>query len=261
MIDIQGKIKDPKDKTPFVVVCFQECERMNTLLGEIKRSLEDLRLGLTGALNVTDAMEALQRSLIFNKVPASWEKEAYPSRKNLGLWFNELIERCAQLDKWSAELVTPLSLCISHLFNPMSFLTAIMQITSREKILPLDNMSLQTNVTLFKTAEEVQAYPENGAYIHGLILEGAAWEHGAPGQEGYLIEQRPKELHPRLPVVNVVSVELKDKKVLGQYDCPVYYTTLRGATYIFKANLNMESEDSDPSKWILSGTCLLLADD
>ena len=33
MLDIQGKIKDPKDKTPFVVVCFQECERMNTLLG------------------------------------------------------------------------------------------------------------------------------------------------------------------------------------------------------------------------------------
>ena len=143
----------------------------------------------------------------------------------------------------------------------MSFLTAIMQTTSREKILPLDNMSLQTNVTLMKTAEEVQAYPENGAYVHGFILEGAAWEHGAPGQEGYLIEQKPKELHPRLPVVNVISVELKNKKVLGQYDCPVYYTTLRGATFIFKANLNMESEDSDPSKWILSGTCLLLADD
>lgn len=112
-----------------------------------------MRLGLTGALNITDAMEALQRSLTFNKVPASWEKEAYPSRKNLGLWFNELIERCAQLDKWSAELVTPYTLCISHLFNPMSFLTAIMQTTSREKILPLDNMSLQTNVSLMKTAE------------------------------------------------------------------------------------------------------------
>jgi dynein heavy chain len=84
---------------------------------------------------------------------------------------------------------------------------------------------------------------------------------GAPGQDGYLIEQRPKELHPRLPVVNVTSPLLKDKKVLGQYDCPVYYTTLRGATFIFRANLNMESEDSDPNKWILSGTCLLLSDD
>jgi len=32
MLDISNKIKDPKDKTPYVVVCLQECERMNTLL-------------------------------------------------------------------------------------------------------------------------------------------------------------------------------------------------------------------------------------
>ena len=177
------------------------------------------------------------------------------------MWFNELIERCAQLEEWSSTLETPKSLFISLLFNPMSFLTAIMQNTSREKVLPLDNMSLQTNVTLFKGPEEVPGPAENGAYVHGFVLEGAAWELGAPGQDGYLIEQRPKELHPRLPVVNIVSVPLKEKKVLGQYNCPCYYTTLRGPTYIFPANLNMESEDSDPNKWILSGTCLLLSDD
>lgn len=57
----------------------------------------------------------------------------------------------------------------------MSFLTAIMQTTSREKVLPLDSMSLQTNVTLYKGFEEVPGPAENGAYIHGLILEGAAW--------------------------------------------------------------------------------------
>jgi len=130
-LDVVARIKDPKDKTPFVVVCLQEVERMNTLLSMIKSSLEDLRLGLTGALNVTDAMENLQRSLSFNKVPTTWEAVAYPSRKNLAMWFNELIDRCGQLEKWSAELITPKSLCISYLFNPMSFLTAIMQITSR----------------------------------------------------------------------------------------------------------------------------------
>jgi len=32
---------------------------MNILLSEIKNSLEDLRLGLTGALNMSDAMENL----------------------------------------------------------------------------------------------------------------------------------------------------------------------------------------------------------
>ena len=172
MLDITGKIKE---KTPFIVVCLQECERMNILLQEIKKTLEDLRLGLTGALNITDAMENLQRSLSYNKVPASWETCAYPSRKNLVMWFNELIERCAQLEEWSTTLETPKSLFLSYLFNPMSFLTAIMQNTSREKTLPLDSMSLQTNVTLFKGPEEVPGPAENGAYVHGFVLEGAAW--------------------------------------------------------------------------------------
>jgi hypothetical protein len=44
---------------------------MSLLLAEIKRTLDDFRLGLTGALNMTDAMESLQKSLQYNKIPAS----------------------------------------------------------------------------------------------------------------------------------------------------------------------------------------------
>jgi dynein heavy chain len=36
---------------------------------------------------------------------------------------------------------------------------------------------------------------------------------------------------------------------------------MRGPTYVFTANLNMENEDSDPNKWVLTGTCLLMSDD
>lgn len=35
-----------KEKTPYVVVAFQECERMNFLMHEIRRSLKELDLGL-----------------------------------------------------------------------------------------------------------------------------------------------------------------------------------------------------------------------
>lgn len=67
---------------------------MNVLLSEIKRTLEDLRLGLTGALNMTDDMEDLQKSLMFNKVSPKWEANAYPSKKSLINWYTDLIERC-----------------------------------------------------------------------------------------------------------------------------------------------------------------------
>jgi dynein heavy chain len=154
---------------------------MNILLGEIRKSLEDLRLGLTGALNITDSMEALGRALQFNRVPETWEKYAYFSKKGLALWYPDMIERVIQLQLWTQELETPMTLCISHLFNPMSFLTAIMQKTARDQELPLDDMVLQTNVTAIRSPEEVNAYPESGAYIHGLYLEGAAWELGGQG--------------------------------------------------------------------------------
>lgn len=48
-----------KERTPFIVVCLQECERMNILTGTIKKSLQDLEMGLLGQLNMTDEMESL----------------------------------------------------------------------------------------------------------------------------------------------------------------------------------------------------------
>lgn len=41
--DMMGKVEE---RTPYVVVSFQECERMNVLMNEIRRSLKELHLGL-----------------------------------------------------------------------------------------------------------------------------------------------------------------------------------------------------------------------
>jgi dynein heavy chain len=35
-----------EEKTPYTIVAIQECERMNTLTEEIRRSLKELNLGL-----------------------------------------------------------------------------------------------------------------------------------------------------------------------------------------------------------------------
>lgn len=54
--DILDKVPEPfntldmmnrvEERTPYVIVSFQECQRMNVLMNEIRRSLKELQLGL-----------------------------------------------------------------------------------------------------------------------------------------------------------------------------------------------------------------------
>jgi dynein heavy chain, axonemal len=90
---------------------------------------------------MTDTMDGLARSLALNKVPDNWTKVAYFSKKPLISWFADLIDRITQLQTWTSEMYMPKSLWIAGLFNPMSFLTAIMQATARLKNLPLDDVN------------------------------------------------------------------------------------------------------------------------
>jgi len=135
-----------KGRTPYVVVCLQESERMNVLLKEIRKSLQDLDAGLKGTLNMTEAMEKLAGALSLNNVPHNWFKVAYHSNKSLLVWLDDLNRRVQQFADWSAEFETPNVVWLSGLFNPMSYLTAIMQVTARKDMLPLDDMCLKTEV-------------------------------------------------------------------------------------------------------------------
>ena len=65
MAEIMQKVEE---RTPYVIVAFQECERMNNLMKEMKRSLRELDLGLKGELTISSDMEDLSNSLFFDQV-------------------------------------------------------------------------------------------------------------------------------------------------------------------------------------------------
>jgi dynein heavy chain len=272
---------------PYVLVAMQECERMNALLSEIRRTLIELQKGLDGQLNITEAMEDLSQALSINQVPGrnpfhktSWEALAWPSRKSLMTWFQDLLQRYTQLETWSSSLVTPLSLWLPGLFNPMAFLTAIMQVVARRTSLPLDNMAIETHITNIVDYQDVTDYPDAGLLVHGLMMEGARWRYLEESQlvdpykegvldcAGYIADSRLKELLQVLPVIYLKAVEVqphwepssvgylrKDPKI---YEAPIYNTTFRGPTYITLATLRT----LDPvEKWILAGVSLILQSD
>lgn len=259
-----GAIKKKKDNLqPYDIVAIQESERLNMILSSCMKTLEELEKGLNGELNITDDMEALASSLRYNKLPVVWDNAAgYPSKKSLSFWFLDLLKRHDQMKDWTEALKLPRCVYINLLCNPMSFITAVKQVTARLKTLALDNLDIMTDVTVFSEVDMLKDYPTNGVYIYGMFVQGAKWEEGNGEQNsGYLTEMQPKELDPKIPVMNVYSVPLSEKNTVGYYECPVYYTTARGATYIFTSYLKMENEETSDLIWILSGVALILSTD
>jgi len=70
---------------------------------------------------------------------------------------------------------------------------------------------------------------------------------------------QPKILMPELPVVHVTAVNRTDLVRDGFYECPVYVTTMRGATYVFTALLKMESDEFDAKLWVLAGVAMIMS--
>ena len=102
-------------------------------------------------------MEELGNALFLDSVPDSWSARAYPSLFPLGLWFADLGLRIKELEGWSTDFQLPFAVWLAGLFNPQSFLTAIMQQMARKNEWPLDKMALQVCAKFFDTLSIMMA--------------------------------------------------------------------------------------------------------
>jgi dynein heavy chain len=290
MVKIGERVKPLLKETegPYSLLLVQELTRMNTLLGYIRKSLLDLQKGMNGELNMSQAMDDLKHAISIEQVPGrnpfhktSWEKLAWWSQKALASWFHELERRNLQLESWVNALALPTCMWFSGLFNPMAFLTAVMQVTGRRQGYPLDQMCCESHVSTYQNIEKADYYPQDGAFVHGIFLEGARWgayyeEDEADGDQdlyeisgvpcgGHLCESRLKQLLPLMPVMYFKAVIVRDtweptnvgymRHNPTVYDTPLYVTTFRGPTYTSLCTL----KSVDPTwKWTLAGVALIL---
>ncbi|KAK3254170.1 Dynein beta chain, flagellar outer arm [Cymbomonas tetramitiformis] len=248
MEDIRSKIDEVP--TPYQMVAIQETERMNILLTEMKRSLAELDLGLKGDLTMSGPMELIMGALANDSVPGGWAKLAYPSLRPLASWMINLLARVQQLTDWTADLSLLKVTWISGLFNPQSFLTAVMQTTARRNDWPLDKTMIITEVTK-KQIDQIEQPSRDGAFIHGLTLEGCRWDEKA----GVLDDSRPKELFVSLPVMLIRAVTADKAELKDAYRTPVYKTERRFREEVFTAQLKSKHGEI---KWTLTGACLFL---
>lgn len=129
------------------------------------------------------------------------------------------------------------------------------QEVARRNRWPLDAVLLASEVTKLPDEGAVRQPPDDGVYVHGLFLDGAAWS----AREGKLVDAAPKALFCPLPVVHISAVQAGAKRGAGQFSCPLYRGKARtGLRYVDTLQLRT---DQAASKWTLRGVAALLSCD
>lgn len=240
--------------SPCQVVLLQELERWNSMTMAMMNSLIQLQKALVGEIGMSEQLDQIGDSLFNGFLPAFWARLAPATDKMLGSWMVHFMQRFAQYDKWIEE-GEPACLWLSGLHIPESYLTALVQTTCRRKNWPLDKSVFFTLVTDFMEASEVGDKLEDGSYISGLFLEGAAWDM----ERRCLRMQDPKVLVLPLPVMRVIPIEGSKLKRQGTFRTPVYVTQARrnakGVGLVFEADLASRDHHS---LWVLQGVALVL---
>jgi dynein heavy chain len=251
--DTEDIARGLEEQGPYQNVFIQEMDVMNILLTEIRRSLDELKLGFSGDLTMSDAMDNLKKDLFLERVPPPWGKRAWPSLRGLTTWLIDFHQRLAQLEEWQnnpAEI--PKVTWVSGLVNPQSFLTAICQVTAQSNKWELDKIVTWTEPSKKMEEKEVERKATEGAYIMGLKLQGCRWDF----QNQNLERSKPKEMFCAMPIINVKAIASEKAETgTAYYRCPCYKTEMRGPTFVFCAQLKTKAL---PNKWILAGCALIM---
>ena len=123
--------------------------------------------------------------------------------RTLGLWFSVLLERDLQLTQWLSKGRPP-SFWMTGFFNAQGFLTAMKQEVTRahrNEQWALDDMVYTTLVTEHEHSGTLKKGPDEGVYVHGLFLDGAAWKMSKNKDNRSLVDSEPKVLFCALPII------------------------------------------------------------
>lgn len=219
-------------------VLTQELLRFNRLTGQVVSTLKDIQKAIKGLVVMSGELEEMGNSMFIGRVPTLWSKVAYPSLKPLGSWVNDLLERLKFLATWM-DGSAPSVYWVSGFFFTQAFITGTLQNFARKYSRPIDKVDFDFRVlTLAEMKVADKHKPEDGAYLSGLFLEGARWDHA----RHVLAESNPRELFVEMPYIHlspgektIIPVvkgnpELYTGSTYGKahvYMCPVYKTSFR----------------------------------
>jgi dynein heavy chain len=247
---------------------------LQEVLELVKTMLNQMRLAIKGEVVMTDELATGIAALGDARAPRPWVYTASGTEFSwiipmIASWFGQLMNIDDQSRKWM-DTGRPNSFWLAGFSNPAGFLTAMTQEVARKhskapQFWALDEMVYHTEATHFKESSHVSSSPTEGIYLHGLTMDGGAFDI----KNSVIIESTPKILFVDLPVMFVTANHFQaQKKVIkemygpqGPYMAPTYKYAVRGDGYpgnpdiknfIFFVNLKCTME-KDPLHWGLRG--------
>mmetsp|Transcript_5340 Transcript_5340/g.17275 ORF Transcript_5340/g.17275 Transcript_5340/m.17275 type:complete len:212 (+) Transcript_5340:4563-5198(+) len=202
-------------------------------------------------------LEKASVSFLNGAVPAMWAAKCYPTLKPLASFFDDFMRRLAFLQTWITE-GTPKVFWISGFYFTQSFLTGTMQNYARKHKRAID--TLVWSFAVMREEAGSLGRPEDGSYVDGLFLDGAAWDLGS----NLMCDQAPKVLFVPMPVLWLRPCPTEEARTAAtDYLCPVYKTSARRGTLSttgHSTNFVLDILLPTPRKasyWILRGVAAL----
>jgi dynein heavy chain len=237
----------------------QEMIRFNRLMNDIQADLLELQKAIKGVVVMSPGLEKMYNCFIFQQIPDRWGEHGsgYPCLKPLGSFLEDLFLRLVFVETW---LTTgpPVSFWISGFFFPQGFMTGIAQTHSRKTKIAVDSLMPAARV-LEKNYDAYNSAPQDGAYVHGLFMQGARFDRSSM----LMAESEPSVLFDVMPVIWIEPVVAAEYAPSEVYHCPLYKTSLRAGTLSttghstnFVAPLDIPSKQTQ-THWIRRGVALL----
>jgi len=253
------------DTSPLNVVLLHEAANYNILLKTIRGDLVDLLKATKGDIVMSDRLENIFVDISQGRVPRSWKRDSFPSVKTLAAWVRDLRKRVDQIRGWVDAGRPPVTFWLAGFIYPTCLLTALKQQTARSRNVSIDQVQFEY---VIMGREKIMQRPKEGAYIHGMLLEGANWSFDS----NHLSEPNTMSLLVEMPIIwfrPTVAGSLRKRKKSekdltgqhhGKYKCPVYYYPRRARkSYVTSVDLKMGPHQSK-DHWVKRGTALLLCD-